>query len=701
MTTSLLQVNEGAPPHLPGSKVLRVSAGNGDAVLLHDTGLARDVIYARLMVNPSQAQGGSIVITGGIDVLGNPVWQVVVDAAGMQIRLEIGDADVSVPYPAGMDWHAVEVGIDALAGYASLRLNGIHRAEINTDFTATRSAWLGGAFAQAGMLGSIDLDHWVLATEPIGLPIAEPNADHAGDPRRWLLVYNRNDADSIAWTDIYRARRGVPYANLVGLDLPMSETVSAAEYELMRQGINDYLDDNSLRSQVVGVLLGLNVPGYADVAAQGALTPIPSYLHTDDLHGLPVVNPLYQSTIGERPSASEYGGVRLTGRIDAPSLAEAIAMIDRVDALADQPLVHDAGADVLVDINPDNPNVGPVYTQPVADWAAGEGLSLLRLPATVYDAQPPAAVNDEAVVWGWRDAAPPSGFFGSSAGRRAICMQFDPEPTPAVTLRDAMAGDWLSTALQAGYASAAAPSRPYSLSSLPLPHLFFGALRAGWTVAEAWLVAQPFLRDGLQIIGDPLMPIAFPKSGYDVFGPVTRLDLIDFESPLATLHAGERELAIPPEDRPDAGEASRYLVRRLDDQGRADYASAAVFTAIEAGQSIRPAMPAWPDYPGWPVLQRQGRLQLSAYWPASLRSQGIDSVQLVAQVGGDASVILDELTPLTGQRRADFLIDRPAEATQYRFAIVKGGVTRHTPWSAEVSAAAAPTQTLTLLEASS
>lgn len=374
--------------------------------------------------------------------------------------------------------------------------------------------------------------------------------------------------------------------------------------------------------------------------------------------------------------------------------------MDRADGLVSQPLSHDAGAELLIDINPDNPNVGPVYTQPVADWAAGLGLSSLRLPATVYDTQAPTSASNDAVVWGWRDAAPPSGYWASPSGRRAICMQFDPEPTPAVTVRDGSATDWLSTALQAGYAFAAAPSRAYSLSSLPLPHLFFEGLRRGWTAAEAWLVAQPFVRDGLQIVGDPLMTIDFPKAGYDVYGPSARLDLIDLDSPFVSLHAGERSLALQPGDLPAAGDSARYLVRQLDSQGRSDHASAAALVAVENGQAITPALPAWPAREGWSVLQRDGQLLFSAHWPASLRASGVDAVQLIAQVGSDDPIILDEATPITGQRHVAIRPAHPSQPTRYRFGIVQGSATFHTPWSSAVQPVTTPGQALTVLEAS-
>lgn len=699
MTTSLSQIKGASPPQLPGDTVLRVDTSADPAVVLHDLGADQQTFYCRLLFNVSQASGGTLALAGGIDASGKPPWQLVLDRVAQTVTVNAGQTQIFAPLNDALDWHCVEIGLDA--GLLTLRLNGIECASALTTPLPTQYAWLGGAFQSPGVSGQVDLDQWALATEPIGVPRSQPVHDHAGDPRRWLVVYNRSDADSRTWAAAYRDRRGVPHGNLCGLDLPLTETVSAAAYETMRQQISDYLDDNDLRDQIIGVLLGYRVPGYADVAGQGALTPIASYLHTDDTHGQPVVNPLYQSEIVQRPAAIDFGTARLTGRIDAPTLAEALALLDRADDLMLSPLAHDQGADLVIDINPDNPNVGPGYTMPVEDWVNGFGLARLRLPSIIYEAQPATSVSNEAVVWGWRDAAPPPGFFAPSAGRRAMCMQFDPVPEPADSVRDAVAAHWLSAALQAGYAFAAAPSRAYSLSSLPLPHLFFEALRRGWTVAEAWLVAQPFLRDGLQIIGDPLATIPFPKAGYDVFGPATRLDQIDFDNALAILHAGEKRLALYADDLPVQGGSGRYLVRAVDDEGRSDVAAACAFVVIDAGQVIRPSRPAWPIREDWSVLERGGQLVLTAHWAASLRALGVDAVQLETLIAGGQAITQLEAVPTTGQRRVVFVIERPTEPTRYRFTSAQGGASFHTPWSSQVSPAAMPDQSLTVLEVSS
>lgn len=697
-TPALTQQLGASPPQLPGQTVLRIDTTGTFGTLTHDLGSAFNALHTRIMLNVSQATGGLTVLAGTYSASNAPVWLLTYAAPLHQISLAVGGKVRSVNLPTAFDWHVIEVALNVTAGTIKLRLNGIERDSTTVSVSAVRYAWVGNLVSYAGMSGTIDIDHWTLATAPIGVPVATPIADDASDPRRWLVIYHRDHADSAAWAEAYRDRRGVPYANLCGLALPSTETITAAQYETMRQQIDNYLNDNLLSDQIVGLLLGFGVPGYADVAGQSTLTPIASYLHTNDTHGFTVVNPLHQDPITQRPAADHFTTVRLTGRIDAPDLATALSLLDRADNLIHLPLAHDQGAELRIDINPETDVVGPTYTGSVEDWALGHGLAQLRLPATIYDESAPGSVSSDAVVWGWRDAAPPSGFFREPAGRRAVCQQFSPDAQHATSVRSASATDWLVTSLQAGYAAAAAPSRSFSLSALPLPHLFFEALRRGWTIAEAWLVAMPFLRDGLQLIGDPLLTIGFPKAGFDVFGPVDRLDQIDFDQPLAVLHAGQFGYQLAPGDAPSAQSPKRFLVRRYDADGRPDLASATTFAVIEQSQVVRPAPPAWPAFDGWRVRLSSGRLQLIAAWPCSLVSLNVDQVQLYAQAGSGEPALIGQAMPKPGQREVAFVIDRPSITSRYRLRVVQGPAVFDTPWSAWVAPAPSVTQSLTLLE---
>ncbi|MFN3167521.1 MAG: hypothetical protein ACE37H_10705 [Phycisphaeraceae bacterium] len=694
---ALTQVPGVAPPELPGQAVLRIDTGGTPGLLVQSLGAPVSTLSTRLMLNASQVIGGTITLAVGFDAGGAPVWLLTLDAVAGAVRLDVGATRLSVDLPDAPAWHVIECGLDASAGTIALWLNGLERGSAGVSLSPTRDVWMGIALTSGSIMGPLDIAHWVFADTPIGVPTVPALADHAGDARRWLVVYNRNHADSAAWADAYRAKRGVPYANLCGLALPTNETITPEEYGLMREQVVGYLSDNNLAGQVMGVLLGFGVPGYADLGAFSVPTPIANSLHTDDTHGNAVVNPLHQDPVLTRPNASAMAGVRLTGRIDAPDLADALALLDRSDAVTAEPLAHDQGCDLVVDITAGPPGVGPAYFQEVSDWVAGGDFARLRLPAVVYDATAPLSAPDASVVWGWRDAAPSPGFFAQATGRRVLCQQYAPSAEPATSLRDPSASDWLNMALRAGFAAAAAPSRSYSLSALPLPRLLFEALRLGWTLAEAWVVAKPFLRDGLQLVGDPLMTVGFPKAGFDVFGPVDRLEQVDFNQPAAILHAGQHALQLDEADAP-ADRGSRYLVRRYDEHGRADAGSAAVYAALADRSVVCPALPAWPGFEGWRPRFNGGGVTMVALWPASLTRLGIDAVELVAQGGTDEPETIDRCDVIAGQTRVSFSIDRPAQDTRYRYRVVQGQTTFDTPWSAWVGPATSPTASLTLLE---
>jgi len=698
-TPAITQALGVTPPELPGQTALRIDTAGDSGRLEYELAQPADVLHTRLMLNVSQVTGGQIIFALGFDDDGVPAWLLTYDAPTRALRLTVGGSQLAVTLPDALAWHAVEFKLESVAGSIALRLNGIERDSDTAAVSPTRNVWLGIVSTSGSIAGPIDLDHVVFADAPLGLPAAEPQTDHAGDPRRWLVVYNRDNADSAAWADAYRARRGVPYANLCGLALPTSETVTPSEYQALRQQIADYLADNDPAGQIVGVLLGYAVPGYAQEAGLSVSTPIASILHTDNTHTNSVVNPLHQDPITDRPTASTMAGVRLTGRIDAPDLAGALALLDRADAVSDQPLAHDQGAELVVDVTPGAPDLGPAYDQLITDWVQGDAFARLRLPAKVYDTEPPDSASGAAVVWGWRDAAPPATFFQPPAGRRVVCQQFLPNAEPATTLRSASATDWLNAALQAGFAAAAAPCRSYSLSAMPLPRLFFETLRRGWTLAEAWLVAKPFLRDGLQLVGDPLITVGFPNAGFDVFGPADRHEQIDLDQPTAILHAGQHELQLDPTDAPSA-DGSRFLVRRYDTQGRPDAGSATIHAALQAGTLVAPARPAWPRSANWRGRQTNSQVTLVAIWPAALKTLGVDRVELDAQTGEDTPVLIDQQSPTQGQRREVFTIDRPAQPTRYRFRTVQGPAGFVTPWSAWVDPAPGTQASLTLLETS-
>ncbi len=64
-------------------------------------------------------------------------------------------------------------------------------------------------------------------------PFAAPTLLGAVPPpgAQVLVIFNKNLADSKGVADYYAERRQVPHEQVLGLDLPSSETISRADYE--------------------------------------------------------------------------------------------------------------------------------------------------------------------------------------------------------------------------------------------------------------------------------------------------------------------------------------------------------------------------------------------------------------------------------------------------------------------------------------
>ncbi len=93
----------------------------------------------------------------------------------------------------------------------------------------------------------------------------------------------------------------------------------------------------------------------------------------------------------------------------------------------------------------------------------------------------------------------------------------------------------------------------YNLSASPYARPFFDALRQGWTLAEAWFVALPLVRNTLFLTGDPLMTVAIPREGWDIWGPVELLEHLDAQTPSLALRESQRSASLPVALQPSTG----------------------------------------------------------------------------------------------------------------------------------------------------
>lgn len=680
-----------------GVRGLRVmfEPGNGGGYLSHDLGAAQAVLHVRLALAPVDAAGGAVRVAGGENDAGEPTWWMDYDAEARSVTVVLGDGGSLGVVLNALSWHVIELKLDTLAGEAKLWLNGVDAASHGGAFSsmATRRAWIGGVFKDTALSGELWMDEWVLATQRIGPVRVDPGSVYADDPARWLVVYNASSADAATWAEAYRVARGVPLANLLGLALSGDEVIDGAAYAALAHAINDYLSSSGLAAQVMGVLAGYRVPGYVDFNDDGVLDPVPALLHRESPVGGASVNSHAADALPTRPVADELAGDRMTARLDGPDLGAALSLIERGTALMEAGLDGGAGETLWFDPFAGSDEGVDAQGERMRLWVQSVDRMRLRLPVELSgDLDEPAqaaqfsAIHDDAFLWMWDTslpAVPPDGFFESPAGKRVSCIQLHPVEPVATTLRGSAPVNWLERALSAGYVTAAGSSRGYSGSAVPYARPFFEALRRGWTVGEAWYVSLPVLREGLYLVGDPLARCALPRRGWDVFGPLDRLEALKPEAPSQALREAQTSVALPAALRPAAGESGLYVVRHVDGEGRVEAGAVSVRVVNREGVAARaPLAPMWPDHSHWPVLVEAGQVVLRVAWEQPLGVSRVARVVLWGEVDGAEAAVLSEPAFDPRWRGVSVALPMPVEAGRYRWRVWSAdGVWVETPWS--------------------
>ncbi|MEE9212269.1 MAG: hypothetical protein V3U29_06410 [Phycisphaeraceae bacterium] len=418
-------------------------------------------------------------------------------------------------------------------------------------------------------------------------------------------------------------------------------------------------------------------------------------------------NPLALDGTPTRPTKALLNNLRLTARIDAPDLITANSIVDRATSLINTGLGNGANAMIWLDpYTTPGPLTDPLI-ESMAGWAQSIDRMRTRLPIQLSadtDPQQEVQFNEiqsDGFFWGWSAVTPSAGFFASPAGARVFCFQLHTSAATAPTLRDAQPTNWVDTAIAAGYASAAGSSNSYTLSAVPYVRPFFEALRQAWTLAEAWLVALPALREPLFLAGDPLMTVAMPRSGWDIFGPIDRLELLDPSTASLALRESELNATLPTTLQPSTDQDSLYLIRHLDPLGRSE-AGARVIRAIAVGSiaAIPPSPPIWPDIENWGVLIEAGLVVVTIAWDRPTRASRVASLALEGQIDGGTEQTLTTFTPDPNAHLVQVQQLLPAVSARFRWRITTDeNATMETPWSATIRPVAEPSIPLQPVEA--
>jgi len=358
---------------------------------------------------------------------------------------------------------------------------------------------------------------------------------------RVVLVANRNDPDSLRIARHYAEVRGVPADNLITLPLSQAETVPWREFvdtlwEPLRAAlvaqrwidatISEARDAVGRRRfapyghRITALVVCRGVP-LRIAADPQLLTEVPPLTKRAEFrtnagsvdgelsllaapnHPITayVPNPLFQN---DRPTALQRGEVVKVSRLDGPTVADALALVDNAVLAERDGLLGRAYIDLA---NRDRNGDAMLEAAGRMLEAAGFETVVDRAPATM----PPTA-GGEAAAWyfGWyaADLDGPFAVPGFRFPPGAIALHI--HSFSAATLRDPAHG-WTGPLVARGVtATVGNVYEPY-LMLTHRPDLLARALLRGDTLVDAAYYALPPLSWQAVLIGDPLYrPLAVP-----------------------------------------------------------------------------------------------------------------------------------------------------------------------------------------------
>jgi uncharacterized protein (TIGR03790 family) len=361
---------------------------------------------------------------------------------------------------------------------------------------------------------------------------AEPLSDNPAS--RVVLLANSEDPDSVKIARHYATVRGVPEANIITLRMPFAESISWREFvvtiweplltELVQNkwidaiamdssdglGRRKYAPNGHRLAALVicrGVPLKLEhepdfyveVPPFTvrsefrtnagSVDAELSLLALPNY----PVNAF-VYNPLFQN---ESASRFERSGVVIVARLDGPSVADAMGLVDRAVAAERTGLLGRA----YVDLSARDPQ-GNAWLESVVRQLNDLDFDLTvdRDAATMPVA---SRIDAPALYFGWYagNLDGPFTLPGFRFPPGAIALHI--HSYSARTLRSVASG-WTGPFVARGVTATVGNVHEPYLHLTHRPDLLLRALSKGWTLGEAAYFSLPAVSWQAVLVGDPL-----------------------------------------------------------------------------------------------------------------------------------------------------------------------------------------------------
>lgn len=369
----------------------------------------------------------------------------------------------------------------------------------------------------------LTLFHGLALAAALLLAAIAPATASAQSAQNVLLVINEQSPDSIRVGDHYVRARSIPASNIVRIKTAAIESIGRNVFEqAIENPIAEWIGARLLHDQILFIVLTKGIPIRIDGSGgeTGTMASVDSELTLlyRKMSGRPVLpqgrtaNPYF---LGERPIAQAPRFTRLdrdiylVTRLDGFTADDAIGLIDRgIKPVREGRIVLDQKA-TAVDRG------GDMWLEDAGrriSEAGHAGRVLLETTRAL------AATKDRVFgyfSWGSNDPANQlrdvgfpfapgaiGGMYVSTDGRtfREPPATWKPAPAGSTTGGQSLAADLIRSGITG---VAAHVAEPY-LDAIVRPQVLFPAYLSGFTLAESFYLAMPFLSWQNIVIGDPL-----------------------------------------------------------------------------------------------------------------------------------------------------------------------------------------------------
>jgi uncharacterized protein (TIGR03790 family) len=362
----------------------------------------------------------------------------------------------------------------------------------------------------------------------LGLALATSSS--AQTPRNVLVVMNAASQDSVRVGEHYAQARGVPADQMVRLDLEPRDEIARVEYERrIEQPITAWLNRQAAQDRILYIVLTKGIPlrVAGTSTRRGTMASVDSELallyRKMSGRGVPpagpVPNPYF---LGDSPPAEAKPfthaayDIFLVTRLDGFTSGDAMALVDRAQRASPE-------GRVVLDLKASTSNAANDWLRLAAERLEQGG----RADRVTLDTSGDVLTGIQGVLgyysWGSSDPAIKVRSFGLGFVPGAIGGMFVSsdartfkEPPPSWTLGTwNQRGTWFEGApgtlagdlVREGITGVAAQvAEPY-LDAAVRPQVLFPAYVAGFTLAEAFYLAMPYLSWQTIVVGDPLCRI--------------------------------------------------------------------------------------------------------------------------------------------------------------------------------------------------